>query len=145
MSLISTGSISLDSTFKYFNPQSSRKYDPGCSSRIPNPDADFLLIPHLGWIPDPGVKKAPDPGSQIRIRNTDCKWSKCWDPRCHVASRCCGSTWCWCRSRSESDIPLCCPRSGSQVLQMFLEIIILLLTSFTAVPANVVLSSLSVA
>ncbi len=26
-------------------------------SRIPDPDADFLLIP------DPGVKKAPDPGS----------------------------------------------------------------------------------
>ncbi len=47
-----------------FNPKkpkkwflSSRKYDPGCSSRIPDPDADFLPIP------DPGVKKAPDPGS----------------------------------------------------------------------------------
>ncbi len=36
----------------------SRKYDPGCSSRIPDPDADFLPIP------DPGVKKAPDPGSE---------------------------------------------------------------------------------
>ncbi len=36
---------------------SSRKYDPGCSSRIPDPDADFQSIP------DPGVKKAPDPGS----------------------------------------------------------------------------------
>jgi len=56
--------------FKYFNPPkkqkkwflSSRKYDPGCSSRIPDPDADFLPIP------DPGVKKAPDPG--FRIRNT---------------------------------------------------------------------------
>jgi hypothetical protein len=35
---------------------SSRKYDSGCSSRIPDPDADFLSIP------DPGVKKAPDPG-----------------------------------------------------------------------------------
>ncbi len=50
--------------FKYFNPKkakkwflSSRKYDPGCSSRIPDPDADFLPIP------DPGAKKAPDPGS----------------------------------------------------------------------------------
>jgi len=34
--------------FKYFNPQknvfSSRKYDPGCSSRIL--DADFLPIPN---------------------------------------------------------------------------------------------------
>ena len=47
---------------KYFNPKkwflSFRKYDPGCSSRIPDPDADFLLIP------DPGVKKAPDPDPQ---------------------------------------------------------------------------------
>jgi hypothetical protein len=48
--------------FKYFNPKktkkwflSYRKYDPGCSSRIPDPD--FLPIP------DPGVKKAPDLGS----------------------------------------------------------------------------------
>ncbi len=31
--------------------------DPGCSSRIPDPDLDFLPIP------DPEVKKAPDPGS----------------------------------------------------------------------------------
>jgi hypothetical protein len=36
---------------------SSRKYDPGCSSRIWKPDSDFLHIP------DPWVKKAPDPGS----------------------------------------------------------------------------------
>jgi hypothetical protein len=45
--------------FKYFNPKkcflSSRKYDQGCSFRIPDPD--FLSIPN------PGVKKAPDPGS----------------------------------------------------------------------------------
>jgi hypothetical protein len=46
---------------------SSKKYDPGCSSRIPDQDADFLP----SWIPDPGVKKAPNPGSRIRIRNTD--------------------------------------------------------------------------
>jgi len=52
--------------FKHFNLKktkkkwflSSRIYDPGCSSRIPDPDADFLLIP------DPGVKKAPDPDPQ---------------------------------------------------------------------------------
>ncbi len=43
---------------------SSKKYDPGCSSRIPDPDANFLP----SRIPDPGVKKAPNPGS--RIRNT---------------------------------------------------------------------------
>jgi hypothetical protein len=57
--------------FKYFSPKktnkwflSSRKYDPGCSSPIPDPDADFLPIPDPGSrIPDPGVNKAPDPGS----------------------------------------------------------------------------------
>ncbi len=52
---------------KYFNPKiwflSSRKYDSGCSSRIPDPDPDFLLIPDpRSRIQDPGVKKAPDPG-----------------------------------------------------------------------------------
>ncbi len=36
---------------------SSRKYDPGCSSRI------RILIFYPSLIPDPGVKKAPDPGS----------------------------------------------------------------------------------
>jgi hypothetical protein len=49
------------SASKNFNPKkwflSSRKYDPGCSSRILDPDPDFLPIP------DTGVKKAPDPGS----------------------------------------------------------------------------------
>jgi hypothetical protein len=57
--------------FKYFNPKkwflSSRKYDPGCSFRIPDPYPDFLPIP------DPGVKKepVPDPAPQrctIHIR-----------------------------------------------------------------------------
>jgi hypothetical protein len=54
--------------FKYFNPKkakklflSSKKYDPGCSSRIPDPDADFLP----SRIPDPGIKKAPKPRSRI--------------------------------------------------------------------------------
>jgi hypothetical protein len=55
--------------FKYFNPKkwflSSRKYDLGCSSRI------RILTFYPSRIPDPGVKKAPDPGS--RIRNTDCR------------------------------------------------------------------------
>jgi hypothetical protein len=62
--------------FKYFNPKktkkrflSSKKYDPGCSSRIPDPDADFLPIP------DPGVKKAPDPGSAtlVKVSSTSSK------------------------------------------------------------------------
>ncbi len=40
---------------------SSRIYDPGCSSFwIPDPDPDFFPPSR---IPDPGVKKAPDPGS----------------------------------------------------------------------------------
>ncbi len=58
--------------FKYFNPKkpkkwflSSRKYDPGCSSRIPDPDADFLPIS------DPGSKDHKGTGSRIRIRITD--------------------------------------------------------------------------
>jgi hypothetical protein len=52
--------------------------DPGCLSRIPDPNClhpgsdlfptriRMLTLP----IPDPGVKKAPDPESRIRIRNT---------------------------------------------------------------------------
>ncbi len=60
------GSASKNLTYlsTYFNPKnrkflSSRKYDPGCSSRIriPDPDPDFLPIP------DFGVRKEPDPGS----------------------------------------------------------------------------------
>jgi hypothetical protein len=70
------GSRILIKEFRYFNPKkskkwflSSKKYDPGCSSRIPDPDADFLP----SRISDPGVKKAPNPGSRIRIRNTGIK------------------------------------------------------------------------
>ncbi len=51
--------------FKYFNPKnyfsSSRKYDPGCLSRI------RVLIFYPSRIPDPGVKKRhqiPDPDPQ---------------------------------------------------------------------------------
>ncbi len=49
-------------TQKWFlRPQ---KYDDYPGSWIQYPDPDFLPIP------DPGVKKAPDPRSWIRIRNT---------------------------------------------------------------------------
>jgi hypothetical protein len=47
--------------FRHFSPKklflSTRKYDLGCLSeiRIPDPNPEFLSIP------DPGVKKAPDP------------------------------------------------------------------------------------
>jgi hypothetical protein len=44
---------------------SSRKYDPGFSSRIP--DLDFLPIPH------PGSRGQKGTGSRIRIRNTEWK------------------------------------------------------------------------
>jgi hypothetical protein len=55
---------------------SSRKYDLGCSSRIPDPDPDFLPIP------DPGFKKAPDPGSGsakliLSMKNDENLPSKC--------------------------------------------------------------------
>ncbi len=73
--LFPSGSRIRIKEFEYFNPKkwflSSRKYDPGCSSRIPDPDPDFLPIL------DPGVKKAPDPGSgtlvdlvRIRLRRS---------------------------------------------------------------------------
>jgi hypothetical protein len=45
---------------------SPKKYDPGCSSRIPDPDADFLPIP------DPGSRGQKRTQSRIRIRNTVC-------------------------------------------------------------------------
>jgi hypothetical protein len=48
---------------------SSRKYDPGCSSRI------RMLTFYPSRIPDPGIKKAPDPGSRIRIRNIGFRFS----------------------------------------------------------------------
>ncbi len=44
---------------------SSRKYDPGCSSRISDPDPDFLPIPN------PGSRGQKGTGSRIRVRNTD--------------------------------------------------------------------------
>jgi hypothetical protein len=49
--------------FKYFEPTKivsklSGKYDPECSSRMPDPDLDF----YPSRIPDPGAKKALDPG-----------------------------------------------------------------------------------
>ncbi len=45
--------------FTYFNPKivSSLKHHPVCSSRI------RIMIFYPSLIPDPGVKKAPDPGS----------------------------------------------------------------------------------
>jgi hypothetical protein len=52
--------------FKYFKPKnsflSSRKYDTGCSPPVP----DFYPL----QIPDPGVKKAPDPGSATLVKIT---------------------------------------------------------------------------
>jgi hypothetical protein len=61
--------------FKYFNPKkwfiSSRKYDPGCSFRIPEPCPDFLPIPDPGSrFQDPGSRGQKGTGSWIRIRNT---------------------------------------------------------------------------
>jgi hypothetical protein len=56
--------------FKYFNKKkwflSFQKYDPSFLSRIriPDLDPDFLPIPDPdpgSQIPNPGIKKAPDP------------------------------------------------------------------------------------
>ncbi len=53
---------SASKEFKYYNPKkwflSSRKCDPGCSSRT------RMLTFHPSRIPDPGFKKAPDPDPQ---------------------------------------------------------------------------------
>jgi len=60
--------------FKCFNKKkwflSSQKYDLGFPSRIriPDLDPDFLPIPDPypgSQIPNPGIKKAQDPGSRI--------------------------------------------------------------------------------
>jgi hypothetical protein len=61
------GSRILIKEFKYFNSKkakklflSSKKYDPGCSSRIPDPDADFLP----SRIPGSKRHPIPDPDPQ---------------------------------------------------------------------------------
>ncbi len=60
------GSASASKNLSIFYPKklflSSRKYDPECSSRTPNPDFFPLQIP------DPGVKKAQK-STGFRIRN----------------------------------------------------------------------------
>ncbi len=69
--------------FKYFNPKngflSSRKYDPGCSSRI--------RIFYPSKIPDPGVKKAPDPGSTTLILGAVPHLSEKLDPDPHWSKK----------------------------------------------------------
>ncbi len=83
--------------FKYFNPKkwflSSQKYVPGFPSRIriPDPDSDFLPIPDpdsVSQIPNPGVKKAPEPWS--RIPDPDSQHWKFW-----LCSGCRGYWYCW--------------------------------------------------
>jgi hypothetical protein len=79
--------------FKYLNPKlflSSRKYNPGCSSRI------LILIFYPSRIPDPRVKKAPDPRSGAatldfcRLKSivlSRCRLLTMWRmPRHHVSS-----------------------------------------------------------
>ncbi len=90
--------------FSYLYNSVSSVADPGCLSRIrffstpdpgsglfiPDPDADF----YPSRIPDPGVKKAPDPGSgsatlsvSMRIRDVYPgsgffhDWSECFHPQ----------------------------------------------------------------
>ncbi len=61
------GSGSASKNLSIFNPKmslSSRKYDLGCSSQIPDPDLDFLPIP------DPGSRGQKGTGFRTRIRNT---------------------------------------------------------------------------
>jgi hypothetical protein len=67
-SCLHPGSRILVKEFKYINPKkakklflSSKKYDLGCPSRIPDPDADFLP----SRIPDPGSRGQKDTQSRI--------------------------------------------------------------------------------
>jgi hypothetical protein len=60
---------SASKNFKYYSPKkwflSSRIFDPGCSSRI------RILTFYPSWMPDPGVKKAPNlvsGSATLRIR-----------------------------------------------------------------------------
>ncbi len=71
--------------FKYFNQKkwflSSQKYDPNFPSRIRirDPDLDFLSIPDpdpVSQIPNPGVKKAPEPW--YRIPDPDSQHLRFW-------------------------------------------------------------------
>ncbi len=62
--------------FKYFNPEKTKKmvsklWIKWSGLFIPDPGSGCWLSTHPGFrIPDPGVKKAPDLGSRILIRNT---------------------------------------------------------------------------
>jgi hypothetical protein len=85
---------------------SPKKYDTGCSSRIPDPDAVFLP----SRIPDPGVKKAPNPGSRIRIRNTEAQ-----DPSQNVTDL----EHCFRRSKKFNQHLRCCTVCAPRVLKMF--------------------------
>jgi hypothetical protein len=74
VSIPDPGSRILIKEVKYFNSTkakkwflSSKKYDPGCSSRIPDPDADFLP----SRIPDSGSRGQKGTQFRIRIRNTE--------------------------------------------------------------------------
>ncbi len=68
--------------FTYFNPKkwfiSSRKYDPGCSSRI------RILTFYPSPIPDPGYMGQKGTGSRIRNRNTG---GNQWDNRLQLLNQ----------------------------------------------------------
>ncbi len=92
------GSRILIKEFKYFNPKktkkwflSSKKYDPGWSSQIPDPDADFLPIPDPGSRGQKGTQsRIPDPE---HWDNVGTGWEE--NPTCHWAalSRLCCASW----------------------------------------------------
>jgi hypothetical protein len=102
---------------------SSRKYDPGCSSwiRILDPDLDFLPILN------PGVKKAPDPGSAATLRTGT------RHPFVRVLSTnyiiCCNRSWNWLETRPETTRkPGFCPGTAPGLVMARLQIHIQLFT-----------------
>ena len=83
---------------------SSRKYDPGCSSRIPDKGADFLPIPDPGSRGQKGTgSRISDPGSRIPDPDPQHWLSKPWIRiRVHLK--------CWIRIRIQFNV------SGSTTL-----------------------------
>ncbi len=82
-SILDPGSTIHIKELKYFNPKklflSSRKYDPGCSSRI---------LP----IPDPGSKGQKGTGARIRIRNTVTLVDRIFCLPCPCSTHCADAT-----------------------------------------------------
>ncbi len=90
------GSRILINEFKYFKPKKTKKWFLSSKKMIwvVHPGSRIRMLTfYPSRIPDPGVKKAPDPGSRIRIRNTVSKGRNNRDFSFRDTS-----SWCACRA-----------------------------------------------